>query len=172
MDRVVEELRIIFTGTRNTLTTTYKVVTSLDYRFWQLVLVYLVAGVVFCWLMAMIPQWQRKAYLSQSKQNLHAVQLALERWAVDSPGGNYPARLEVLAEEGYMPVMPENPFTRRPMEGRVYADWDYAAANPHKLGPGNFGYVPKVDYRTTLSQEDLAGLEDGDIIGYELVLYW
>ncbi|MEZ5339542.1 MAG: hypothetical protein R3F46_14930 [bacterium] len=72
------------------------------------------------------PQYQE----SEVKQNLHAIQLAVERYAVDSEG-SYPQWIsggshapgslggpeaayiaDVLIREGYMPSYPANPFAR------------------------------------------------------------
>lgn len=86
---------------------------------WSLVL----AAVVVIWYVAavvVIPKVEYKSHKAQVKQNLHTVQLALERFAVDSPDNSYPLSLQELQVEGYMREFPSNPFAGRPMRGAVY----------------------------------------------------
>lgn len=52
---------------------------------------------------------------ANSKVNLHIIQLALERYAVDHDS-RYPAVLAVLAEEGYLPELPANSYGPRPRQ--------------------------------------------------------
>jgi hypothetical protein len=72
---------------------------------------------------------------SEAKANLHTLQLAVERFAVDTEG-NYPQSTALLLQKGYLVGLPTNPFSGRPME-------------EYRLGeippPGDFVYAPVRD---------------------------
>jgi hypothetical protein len=95
--------------------------------------------------------------IAQAKQNLHVIQLALERFAVDYDGF-YPQDFALLASEGYMPKNPGNPYASPP-------GGDENRMQPIALGkpgqPGDFVYVTKV--------QDVGGQQK--VVGYELYLY-
>lgn len=69
---------------------------------------------------------------AECKQNLHAIQLALERYAVDSGGGFYPPTLSVLRDEAYLPVLPRNPYGKGPPMPEV---------PPGEHAPGGVTYI-------------------------------
>jgi hypothetical protein len=74
-----------------------------------------------------------KSKCAKVKENLHAIQLAVERYSVDSPDSTYPRSLSDLKGSGYLPEMPTNPFTGLPM--RCVAE----LTDVHKF---DAGYVP------------------------------
>jgi hypothetical protein len=91
---------------------------------------------------------------SQAKQNLHAVQLAVERFAVDQADGNYPLRASEVIAAGYLSVMPPNPYTGQPMQ-------EYSV-DTQLLPAGDFVYYPRYS---------VAGeATDAEVIGYTLAL--
>lgn len=98
-------------------------------------------------------QFKRKE--AQCKQNLHAIQLAVERYAVDQQDSDYPADVNTLVGSSYLPQMPENPFTHLPMRV-VPVDAQLEALSPPERG--DFGYLPHTE-------------RDGSIAGYDLVLF-
>ena len=83
-------------------------------RFW---FYYCIAGVA-AWLIfgVAVPRAHEAQCLAQAKQNLHSVQLGLERYAVDAPQSKYPADLNTLIKDGYLQALPDNPFTGQPMK--------------------------------------------------------
>jgi hypothetical protein len=94
--------------------------------------------------------------VARSEQNLHAVQLALERFAVDAEG-EYPYHVDELLAAGYLEQLPENPFTRQPMR---CVETDNSAAPPPPGNPGDFTYVRRFSTYVPDSIE-----------GYSLILY-
>src|SRR4051812_43850129 len=56
-----------------------------------------------------------KSKCAQVKQNLHAIQLAVERYSVDDPESSYPRDIRDVIRRGYLPQFPLNPFTGLPM---------------------------------------------------------
>jgi hypothetical protein len=78
---------------------------------------------------------QFRAKAAQCKQNLHAVQLALERFAVDKEGA-YPVSIGEMQQAGYMPKLPLNPFTGEPMQARHEGE---------EVPLGDFLYYPRYD---------------------------
>lgn len=118
-----------------------------------------------------VPSCAFQAKMVKSKQNLHAVQLALERFSVDSPGGVYPADPNVLIETGYLEDMPRNPFTGEPMRWVMLDVLDREAPMPAGLDHGDFGYYPRSEGRYTTEPLDLNVLRETQINGYSLVLY-
>jgi hypothetical protein len=128
-------------------------------------LLFLVAAVVLTLLGALIINAVNNVRFSGRvalcKQNLHAVQLAIERFSVDSSDGNYPARLDVLQAQGYLDTMPHNPFSGAPMR---YVECDSAPpAVPPGLGIGDFAYIRL--------GPDGGPPRGSEITGYSLVLY-
>jgi hypothetical protein len=128
------------------------------------------------WLLSAIVIIQVPSCVFQSKmvkcrENLHAVQLALERFAVDSPGGVYPADLTVLIDQGYLEQMPLNPFTGEPMRWVMLRESVYEAERPPGLSHGDFGYYPRLEKQYMTEPLDLSILERVEIWGYTLYLY-
>lgn len=68
----------------------------------------------------------------RAKQNLHTIQLALERAGADG-GGGYPADFSYVQTEGYLPKLPANPYAKSgvPM----------AAIPLGQHSPGDFNYI-------------------------------
>src|SRR5688572_30675725 len=56
-----------------------------------------------------------KRKCAEVKQNLHAIQLAVERYSVDHPESSYPRDIREVKTRGYLPEFPTNPFTGLPM---------------------------------------------------------
>jgi hypothetical protein len=52
---------------------------------------------------------------AQVKENLHAIQLAVERYSVDDPNSSYPRDIREIIRRGYLEQFPINPFTGLPM---------------------------------------------------------
>ena len=171
MEQVVAELKLIYFGIRGAVIENWRILAGAGRQFWTFWLLFTAGGLVMLLLMATVPGCVYQKNLVTSKQNLHAVQLALERFAVDSPGGNYPVRIEQIMEDGYMPQLPVNPFTMLPMRWKVYGSYDEAASNPDLLSHGDFGYIPSTGGRKALSPVELAALDGKDVVFYNLVLY-
>ncbi|MBN2081809.1 hypothetical protein JW859_06310 [bacterium] len=178
MDGLKDELGIIAAGLagtagdiRNGISVIREFLRVQDRRFWWFVYCCLVGAAIILILASSIPRVIYARDMTKCKQNLHAVQLALERFAVDSPGCVYPLRLEELSEQSYMPVMPTNPFTGQPMRWEVYGSYDQAAQNPDRLNHGDFGYVIVPSNYQRGSAVDLATVDPEDVQGYALVLY-
>ncbi|MCH7472935.1 hypothetical protein IIA79_08300 [bacterium] len=81
---------------------------------------------------------------AEVKVNLHSIQLALERYATDSPGNVYPLTIrggdaiqgeDELSNNGYMPSYPVNPISEdsAKMHNIAFGDPDFE---------GNFTYIP------------------------------
>jgi len=90
-----------------------------------------------------------RSKVAQVNENAHAVQLALERFAVDDPHCYYPISVQQAIAAGYLPELPVNPFTGHPVRF-------IERGAPHL--PGDICYVPVCD-------------EDGKVIAYELYGY-
>jgi len=63
-------------------------------------------------LLIILPQFIKigeKTNAGEALQNAHAIQLALERYATDH-NGLYPASIQVIRDDGYMPKLPRNPY--------------------------------------------------------------
>ncbi len=90
------------------------------------------------------------------KQLLHAVQLGLERFAVDNPTGNYPDSIDQLVQQRYLiQGLYINPVTS------VNGDVPNARDVPFgwsDVAPGNFTYLKRYD-------------GSGGVTGYALVGY-
>ncbi len=123
------------------------------------------AAVVLVWLVfgSWIPRAQYARQVAQAKQNLHSIQLGLERFCVDSPHSTYPLRVEELLSTGYMREFPPNPFTGEPMRP---VQVDLRAYNGHGwlqvpgAHHGDFVYYPRFDETGA-----------GEPCGYTLFLY-
>lgn len=102
--------------------------------FW---LIYLSIALVL-WLIigVWLPHQRHVRQVVQTRQNLHAIQLGLERYAVDNEAGNYPGTIDELIVCGYFSKLPENPFTREPMR---------ALPPDAPDSPGDFRYIPLGD---------------------------
>src|SRR5437016_5051474 len=92
-------------------------------RFWSLIpprdkLVFVLlggagAGILGALLInaAFIQPAQRAKQDTLARENLHQIQLALERFAVDSDKSSYPFTATELLGTGYLAQMPLNPYT-------------------------------------------------------------
>jgi hypothetical protein len=76
---------------------------------------------------------------AQVKLNLHAIQVAIERYSVDK-NGKYPENSKELIELGYMSKFPINPFTNEPMKDIAFKD----------RAAGEFMYIPMKNSETGL----------------------
>jgi hypothetical protein len=119
----------------------------------------LAAGIVVCLLI--LPNFIKikdgNTAEPRSKQNLHSLQLALERYAVDN-AGYYPLDFIELAKQGYMPQNPENAYTARRSRECI----PMQLIPPGIPGsPGDFTYVTKV--------QDVGGVQR--VVAYDLYLY-
>lgn len=115
---------------------------------------YLSAGLLVWQIFAVwVPARQYQQRTALARQHLHAVQLALERFAVDSPAGNYPQDIHELAVAGYLPEFPTNPFTGEPMHPLSLEETSRA---------GDFRYHPNSGY----------GNDQGPPVSYELELFY
>ena len=81
------------------------------------------------------------------KANLHSIQLAVERFAVDHDG-TYPKAIDELQVGNYLSQPPQNPFTKQPMRNISPGDTPYA---------GEFSYLPV--------------MKGGEAVGYDLYAY-
>ncbi|HES58730.1 MAG TPA: hypothetical protein ENO21_04805 [Firmicutes bacterium] len=107
----------------------------------------------------------QKSKEAKAKQNAYAVQLALERWAVDNPGGFYPQSVNQLLavpewtdasdeRQWYIePGFADNPFDEIDGPGMMCVPLGWTTR-----APGNVSY---------LTQHD----ENGNVFGYQLVCY-
>jgi hypothetical protein len=110
---------------------------------------------------------KNKAREAGTKQNLHAIQLALERYGVDH-NGTYPIDLAALIVKNYMPELPGNAFFngRNPGTGKklpvdeepFFRDMRHVRFGD-PLYEGNFTYLP---WNITVN---------GKAAGYYLVAY-
>jgi hypothetical protein len=71
---------------------------------------------------------------AEVKSDVHAIQIAVERYAVDHQG-HYPSEIQQLNADGYLLSFPENPFSREPMRPIQVGDPDFE---------GNFTYEPVI----------------------------
>lgn len=120
-----------------------------------------------------IPQARYHALEAQAKENMHAVQIALERMAVDNPGSDYPYDINEIVRRGYLQELPLNPFAHRPMCG-VSIDLPPRENGPllenpelPRMPPGDFVYVRRYGEGYVPGQPANGLL----VIGYTLVLY-
>lgn len=120
-----------------------------------------------------IPQLRYHALEAQAKENMHAVQLGLERMSVDDPESNYPYDINEIIRRGYLPEFPQNPFAHRPMRG-VSIDEPARGEgtlldSPElpRLQPGDFVYVRRYGEGYIPGQPPLGR----PVTGYTLVLY-
>jgi hypothetical protein len=125
--------------------------------FW---LIYGAAGFVL-WLVfgVWVPGCQSARKMATCKQNLHAIQLGLERYAVDDRDECYPPTIQVLVDEGYLDGLPLNAFTGQPMraikpgERRTRGDFSYQPMDDRSrspIPPGNPENVEIDSYLLTL----------------------
>jgi hypothetical protein len=93
---------------------------------------------------------------AKTKQLLHSMQLAIERYGVDNPKNLYPESIDVLVHQGYLlPGLYINPVTS------VDGLWRNARDVPFgwsAIAPGNFTYLKKYN-------------PAGEVIGYVLLGY-
>ncbi|MEZ5339546.1 MAG: hypothetical protein R3F46_14950 [bacterium] len=87
---------------------------------------------------SLVPDLRASAREAEAKQNLHTIQLALERYSVDTIDWTYPLwlsggeidttlehartarlKLDPLLDEGYLPAYPANPFARQDRQQRI-----------------------------------------------------
>jgi len=81
-----------------------------------------------------IPRAEHSRNAEICKRNLHAIQLAVERYAVDSPHADYPYDVCDVIRAGYIDAFPINPFSGEPMQ-------PYPPGSEPPLG--DFIYEPK-----------------------------
>jgi hypothetical protein len=97
----------------------------------------------------------------ETAQSIHAIQLALERYAVDH-GGLYPVTLEPVQQEGYLPAFPRNPYSKRQLKdlrAQLTGEQVSMLSQMQPLGAdrlpvelreqlewaGNFVYLPRIE---------------------------
>jgi hypothetical protein len=93
-----------------------------------------------------IPKYQYQNKVAEAKLNLHAVQLALERFAVEQPDSTYPADIRELISTGFLTEFPPNPFTGQPMQPISIVDGNYdghGLLNIPGAQHGDFVYYPR-----------------------------
>jgi hypothetical protein len=121
----------------------------------------------------LMPRMRYQALGAEAKQNMHAVQLGLERMAVDNPDSNYPYDINEVIRRGYLAQFPENPFAHRPMQGVSIDEPPRGGGelldSPElpRLQPGDFVYVRRY------GEGYIPGQPPGGrpVTGYTLVLY-
>ena len=84
---------------------------------------------------------------AEVKSDLHAIQIAVERYA-DGNQGHYPIDINDLITNSYLYSFPTNPFSQEPIKSIQIGDPDFE---------GNFTYEPSV--------------VSGEAIGYQLIAY-
>jgi hypothetical protein len=84
---------------------------------------------------------------AETKQALHTIQLAVERYATDR-NWTYPKTIDEVVAAGYMPQLPINPFTDQPMRN---------------ISPGDVPFEGEFTYKPVI--------QDGEATGYELYCY-
>lgn len=126
-------------------------------RFW---LAYMSIGAL-AWLIfaVWVPGCQYEGKLALAKQNMHKIQLGLERFAVDSAGSVYPHQIDELIQAGYLEQMPENPFSGQPMRC-------VPLKGEHRRG--DFSYLARGPDGQYVDAHLLRG---EDVHVYQLVLY-
>jgi len=93
------------------------------------------ALLLLAWLViynAIVIPVHRANMAAEAKRNLHSVQLAVERYAVDTDG-SYPTRVTQTLEAGYLDALPTNPYTGQPMRELRLGD---------PPSQGDFYYLP------------------------------
>ena len=114
--------------------------------FWA---VYLGSGLwLFLIFYVWMPQARYESSVMESKQNAHAVQLAIERFCVDWEG-DYPYDFDEVIAQGYVTKPIINPFTGQPVK---------VVTNPADAAPGDVLYIPTYYGSSPLGRPD----------GYEL----
>ena len=78
--------------------------------FFTLAAILLLASLGLC-----LVQADEHHKLKVLRENLGQIQLAVERFAVDTEGA-YPSSLDILLARGYLAGMPINPYSRQPMQ--------------------------------------------------------
>ena len=96
--------------------------------------------------------------IGASKKNIHAIQLIVERFAVDTEG-TYPLHVADAINRDYADHLPLNPFTGQPMR-------ELRLGDPPSLG--DFYYVPSGPSAAQYSSSGAAGPIELDY--YSLVL--
>jgi hypothetical protein len=101
-----------------------------------------------------------RARAAECKQNLHTIQLALERYQIDHDE-LFPAALGELLSLGYLPCLPANPYDRQPRgpmpEVPIGA-----------YTPGGVTYIP---LRASAAEGMLPGQVSGAVTDYKLLTY-
>jgi hypothetical protein len=105
-------------------------------KFW---LWWLGAGMLL-WLIlgVWIPRWHYKSQVVQCMQNLHEIQLGIERFAVDDPQERYPPSTAEIVRAGYLPDLPLNPFSGQAMR-QLQQDEAPSRGNFYYIGVGVHG---------------------------------
>jgi hypothetical protein len=104
---------------------------------------------------------------AQVKQNLHAIQLALERYSVDN-NGDYPSNIAQLKSGGYLPVLPKNPFTGKPM--RCVREAPHGEADGFVKAPAGSQRGDFIYHKEYFDRAPTA--DNAEPIGYQLVAYF
>lgn len=107
---------------------------------------------------------------AEVKQNLHAIQLAVERFAVDHSLDFYPRQIDDIKARGYLQEFPTNPFTGRPM--RCIEAPAVAPAEFHQLHDAPPGAEPGDFFYYKRWAKDGPQASDGNPIGYSLGAYF
>jgi hypothetical protein len=84
---------------------------------------------------------------AEVKMDLHAIQIAVERYGTDHEG-QYPWEINDLIAENYLTSFPQNPFSAEPMKPIEFGASDFE---------GNFTYVPVI--------------QSGEVTGFYLLAY-
>jgi len=79
-----------------------------------------------------VGSYQERANEQITKQNLHVLQLQIERYAAEDPWSAYPFDLPALESRHYSPELPNNPYSARPMQALLPSDTPVA---------GDFSYL-------------------------------
>jgi hypothetical protein len=103
---------------------------------WSRVLLSCVAAILLVAAVAAVPYFQEQAKQSATKEAVHTLQLAIERYSVDCEFEIYPESIEQIVGSVYFPTMPVNPYTGEPMRS-------IPAGQPGR--PGDFTYVGDVE---------------------------
>ncbi len=69
-----------------------------------------------------VGSYQDRAHERITKQNLHAIQLALERYEREDLARDYPVGLEALRTKALLTTFPRNPYSKQPMRQLQPAD--------------------------------------------------
>lgn len=112
-----------------------------------------------------------KATEAELKQNLHGIQLAVERYSIDHDGEYLSDITDVIGEGRYMDAFPANPYLKKGLEdARVNTrspEWESMLQMQHVSlrstnTPGSFAYIPITNIDETGSEK---------VVGYDLLAF-